>query len=97
MDFALTEEQQAVFDMARAFGQEHIAPHARRWEAEGTIPRALWPELGALGLGGIWVEILNDSLLLPLPADARRIAMALRQGIRPALVSSRCSMMSRVK
>ncbi|MDP5350079.1 MAG: acyl-CoA dehydrogenase family protein, partial [Paracoccaceae bacterium] len=27
MDFALSEEQSAIFDMARAFGQEHIAPH----------------------------------------------------------------------
>ncbi|HBS49012.1 MAG TPA: acyl-CoA dehydrogenase [Rhodobacteraceae bacterium] len=56
MDFALSEEQSAIFDMAHAFGQEHIAPHARQWEAEGTIPKALWPEVGALGLGGIYVS-----------------------------------------
>ncbi|HDR28736.1 acyl-CoA dehydrogenase family protein, partial [Rhodovulum sp.] len=56
MDFALTEEQVAIFDMARAFGTEEIAPHARAWEAEGTIPRALWPKLGALGLAGIYVS-----------------------------------------
>ena len=41
MDFALSEEQQAIFDMAHGFGQEHIAPFARQWEAEGTIPKAL--------------------------------------------------------
>ena len=28
MDFAQTEEQTAIFDMAYAFGQEHIAPFA---------------------------------------------------------------------
>jgi alkylation response protein AidB-like acyl-CoA dehydrogenase len=56
MDFALTEEQGAIFDMARAFGEEHIAPHAADWERQGTIPRALWPEVGALGLGGIYVR-----------------------------------------
>ncbi|WP_340108795.1 acyl-CoA dehydrogenase family protein [Pikeienuella sp. HZG-20] len=56
MDFALTEEQQAIFDMARAFGQEEIAPNARAWEAEGTIPKALWPKVAALGLGGIYVS-----------------------------------------
>lgn len=56
MDFALSEEQQAIFDMAYAFGQEHIAPHARAWEAEGTIPKALWPKLAELGLGGIYVS-----------------------------------------
>ena len=55
MDFALTEEQQAIFDMARDFGQARIAPHARTWEADGTIPRDLWPEVAQLGLGGIYV------------------------------------------
>ena len=43
MDFALTEEQVAIFDMAYAFGQAEIAPHARDWEAAGTIPKDLWP------------------------------------------------------
>ena len=56
MDFALTEEQTAIFDMALAFGQEHIAPHARAWEAEGEIPKSLWPELAALGFGGLYVS-----------------------------------------
>ena len=56
MDFALTEEQTAIFDMAHAFGQEHIAPHARQWEAEGSIPKDLWPRIGELGLGGLYVS-----------------------------------------
>ncbi|PQV57663.1 hypothetical protein LX70_01469 [Defluviimonas denitrificans] len=56
MDFALTEEQQAIFDMALAFGREHIAPFAREWEREGTIPKALWPKVAELGLGGIYVS-----------------------------------------
>ena len=56
MNFALTEEQQAIFDMAHAFGQEHIAPFARKWEAEGTIPKGLWPEIAALGFGGLYVS-----------------------------------------
>jgi alkylation response protein AidB-like acyl-CoA dehydrogenase len=56
MDFALTEEQEAVFDMARAFGAAEIAPHARAWEAAGTIPKDLWPKAAALGLGGIYVS-----------------------------------------
>lgn len=56
MDFTLTEEQVAIFDMARAFGEEHIAPHAAQWERNGTIPRELWSEVGALGLGGIYVS-----------------------------------------
>ncbi len=56
MDFALTEEQQAIFDMARAFGADHIAPHARAWEAAGTIPKELWPRLAELGFGGLYVS-----------------------------------------
>jgi len=56
MDFALSEEQTAIFDMAQAFGQEHIAPFARQWEADGTIPKTLWPGIGALGFGGLYVS-----------------------------------------
>lgn len=55
MDFELSEEQQAIFDMARAFGAEEIAPHARQWERDGTIPRDLWRKAAELGLGGIYV------------------------------------------
>jgi len=56
MDFALNEEQTAIFDMAHAFGQEQIAPHARDWEKEGTIPKELWPQVGELGFGGLYVS-----------------------------------------
>ncbi|MCG6557227.1 acyl-CoA dehydrogenase family protein [Ruegeria sp. 1NDH52C] len=56
MDFALTEEQTAIFDMAHAFGQDNIAPYARQWEAEGTIPKDLWPQVGELGFGGLYVS-----------------------------------------
>ncbi len=59
MDFALTEEQTAIFDMAHAFGQEHIAPFARQWETEGTIPKTLWPQVGELGFGGLYVSAEN--------------------------------------
>ncbi|SOC08930.1 acyl-CoA dehydrogenase family protein [Rhodobacter maris] len=56
MDFTLSEESRAIFEMAQAFGQEEIAPHARAWEAAGTIPRALWAKVAALGLGGLYVS-----------------------------------------
>lgn len=55
MDFAPTQEQTLIFDMAKSFGQEHIAPNARQWEAEGTIPKSLWPQLAELGFGGLYV------------------------------------------
>mgnify|MGYP001204806407 FL=1 len=41
MDFALSEEQIAIFDMASDFGATHIAPFARDWEAAGEIPKTL--------------------------------------------------------
>ncbi len=56
MDFALSEEQQAIFDMAYAFGQDNIAPHARDWEQAGTIPKELWREIATLGFGGLYVS-----------------------------------------
>lgn len=56
MDFALSEEQSAIFDMAKAFGEEHIAPYARQWEVDGNIPKALWPQIAELGFGGLYVS-----------------------------------------
>lgn len=56
MDFALSEEQTAIFDMAYAFGQEHIAPNAQAWEKAETIPKELWPKIAELGFGGLYVS-----------------------------------------
>ncbi|MEM9319093.1 MAG: acyl-CoA dehydrogenase family protein [Pseudomonadota bacterium] len=56
MDFALSEEQRAIEDMARGFGETEIAPHAQAWEREGTIPKDLWGKLAELGFGGLYVS-----------------------------------------
>ncbi len=56
MDFSLTSEQEAIFDMAQAFGEEQIAPHALDWEKQGDIPKNLWPRLAELGFGGLYVS-----------------------------------------
>tara|TARA_R110002074_G_scaffold8175_28_gene34280 strand:- start:453 stop:1598 length:1146 start_codon:yes stop_codon:yes gene_type:complete len=56
MDFALSEEQTAIFDMAFAFGQDNIAPFAQKWEKEETIPKDLWPRIAELGFGGLYVS-----------------------------------------
>lgn len=55
MDFALTPEQDAIFETAHAFAQEHIAPHARQWEADGTLPRPMLREAAALGFAALFV------------------------------------------
>ena len=52
----MTEDQTAIFDMAKALGQAEIAPHARAWESAGTIPKELWPKLAELGFGGLYVR-----------------------------------------
>lgn len=55
MDFALSDEQTLIYDMAKAFGEEHIAPHALAWEKAEDIPKELWPKLAELGFGGLYV------------------------------------------
>ncbi|ATX65326.1 acyl-CoA dehydrogenase family protein [Roseinatronobacter bogoriensis] len=56
MEFNLSEESQAIYDMALAFGHEHIAPFARDWEAQGSIPKDLWTKFAELGFGGLYVR-----------------------------------------
>lgn len=78
MNFALTDEQSAIFDMAHAVGQSDIAPHAAQWETAGTIPRDLWPKLAELGFGGIYVpEDLGGTGLTRLDATLVFEALAM--------------------
>ena len=56
MDFALSEEQTFIFDTARSFAEDKIAPHARTWESQGTIPKSFWLEIAELGFGGLYVS-----------------------------------------
>ena len=56
MEFALSEEQEAIFDLAYSFGQENIAPFSIDWEKQGTIPKELWAKTSELGFGGIYVS-----------------------------------------
>ena len=68
MDFALSDEQAAIRDMARDFGRERIAPFALAWEAEG-IPRDVLAEAGALGFAAMYVpEELGGAGLARLDA-----------------------------
>jgi alkylation response protein AidB-like acyl-CoA dehydrogenase len=79
MNFDLTDEQHAIFDMALSFTRERIAPFAAEWEEAGTIPRELLREVGSLGFGGIYVsEEAGGSGLGRL--DAALIFEALSQG-----------------
>ena len=53
----MTEEQEAVFQMALGLGEKYISPHAKSWESQETIPKDLWQTLGEYGLGGINTSI----------------------------------------
>ncbi len=55
MNLEPSAEQTAMFDMARAFARDRLAPVARDLEEAGTIPRSLLREAGELGLGGLFV------------------------------------------
>ena len=69
MDFALSDDQVAIYDMAKGFGSDAIAPHAREWETAGTFPKALMAQFGELGLAAMYVpEDMGGSGLTRLDA-----------------------------
>ena len=79
MDFALTEEQLAIQDMARGFADDALAPHALEWDETGHFPADVVRSTGELGLAGIYVsEDVGGSGLRRL--DAVLIFEALAHG-----------------
>ncbi len=55
MEFALSEEQNILFNTAKEFGEECIAPNVYEWEKKEEIPRDALKKAGELGLGGMIV------------------------------------------
>src|ERR1700761_4190558 len=79
MQFALTEDQIAVRDMARDFAAKKIAPHAIRWDEEKHFPVDVMREAASLGIGGIYIrDDVGGSALTRF--DAALIFEALAQG-----------------
>jgi alkylation response protein AidB-like acyl-CoA dehydrogenase len=78
MDFALSDDQRAIFDTARAFGQERIAPHASAWEEAGTMPREMLREAAGMGFASMYLpEEMGGTGLTRL--DAALVFEALSQ------------------
>lgn len=78
MDFALSDEQSAIAEMASDFGRDRLGPSAIAAESSG-IDRALLSEIGALGMGAIYcAEDHGGSALSRL--DAALIFEGLSQG-----------------
>lgn len=64
MDFELNEEQAAIYDMARAFAADEIAPHALDWDQTKHFPVDVLKRAAALGMGAIYVgEDMGGSAL----------------------------------
>jgi len=56
MQFALTEDQIAIRDMARDFAADKIAPNASEWDAKRHFPVNVMREAASLGMGGIYIR-----------------------------------------
>ena len=70
MDFALTDDQRAIEDAARAFAAAELAPHSARWDEEKIFPVEVMREAAALGFGGLYVaEDVGGSALGRLDAS----------------------------
>ncbi len=79
MQFALTEDQIALRDMARDFAAEKLAPHAVEWDQKKHFPVDTLRAAAALGMAGVYVrEDVGGSGLTRL--DATLIFEALATG-----------------
>jgi alkylation response protein AidB-like acyl-CoA dehydrogenase len=56
MSFALSDDQIAIRDMARAFAAEKLAPHALEWDEKRHFPVDVIREAATLGMGAIYTR-----------------------------------------
>ncbi|WP_375207476.1 isobutyryl-CoA dehydrogenase [Hyphococcus sp.] len=79
MDFALSDEQEAIQEMARRFAEDELAPNAAKWDEEKHFPVDVIKKSAELGLAGIYTrEDVGGSGLGRL--DAALIFEALSSG-----------------
>ena len=73
MDFSLTDEQQALLEVATQFSRARLAPRYRAREQAGVIEREIVAELGQMGflgaelpesVGGLGLDCVTSGLLL---------------------------------
>ncbi|MBX3483449.1 isobutyryl-CoA dehydrogenase [Phenylobacterium sp.] len=70
MDFALTEDQRAIEDAARAFAAAELAPHSAKWDEEKVFPVDVLRKAAELGFAGLYVrEDVGGSALSRLDAS----------------------------
>ncbi|HEX3618162.1 MAG TPA: acyl-CoA dehydrogenase family protein [Solirubrobacteraceae bacterium] len=56
IDSLLSDEERAIRDVVRAFVNDRVVPAVGDWFEQGTIPRELAGELGALGVLGMHLD-----------------------------------------
>ena len=56
MDFSLSSEQNLIFQTAKDFGSQAIAPYASDWEKTEEIPRETLEAAGELGFASMYVS-----------------------------------------
>ncbi len=79
MDFALSQEQEAIQEMARRFAADELAPNAADWDEHKHFPVDVLKKTAELGLAGIYThEDVGGSGLGRL--DAALIFEALSEG-----------------
>jgi alkylation response protein AidB-like acyl-CoA dehydrogenase len=54
MDFALTDDQRAIQDAARAFAEAELAPHSARWDEGKHFPVDVLKAAAEMGFAGIY-------------------------------------------
>ncbi|HVK21740.1 MAG TPA: acyl-CoA dehydrogenase family protein [Actinokineospora sp.] len=55
MDLALSDEQQALWDLARDFIDREVVPNAAEWDRREQVDRAIVGKLGAVGFLGMTI------------------------------------------
>ncbi len=55
IDDQLSPEERLIRDTVRAFGADRVLPHITDWFETGTLPREIVPELGKLGVLGMYL------------------------------------------
>ena len=52
MDFALTDDQRAIQEAARAFAEAELAPHSAKWDEEKHLPVEVMKSAAEMGFCG---------------------------------------------
>ena len=56
MDFALSEDERALEEAARAFAAAELAPHSARWDEAAHFPVDVLKKAAGLGFAGLYVK-----------------------------------------